>query len=128
MEGARIELEYEKMDRDDLNKQLDRENKIYIEEIKAMSFDPNKDVDQDMVPDVLEQGKLALENTRAAFEHSTKIKELSDKKTTEDKKIALEERKLTEAKKLQKMKDDAAMKREKLKAKTAIRNKVSGQK
>lgn len=128
MEGARIELEYEKLDREDLNKQLDRENKIYLEEIKALSFDPNKDMDQDMIPDVLEQGKLALENTRAAFEHTTKIKELADKKATEDKKIALEERKLTEAKKLQKMKDDAAMKREKLKAKTAIRNKVSGQK
>ena len=123
-----LDLEYEKLDREDINKQLDRENDIYLEEIKAMSFDPNKDVNMNAVPDVLEQGKLALENTKVAFEQSTKIKELSDKKSTEDKKIALEERKMKHAEKLQKVKDEAAMRREKLKATTARKNKVSGEK
>ena len=122
-----IALEYEKLDREDINKQLDRENDIYLEEIKAMSFDPNKDVNMNAIPDVLEQGKLALENTKAAFEQSTKIKELSDKKTIEDKKIALEEKKIKAAKELQIQKDKAAMEREKLKSRTAIRNKVSGE-
>ena len=122
-----LDLEYEKLDREDINKQLDRENDIYLEEIKAMSFDPNKDVNMNAIPDVLEQGKLALENTKAAFEQSTKIKELSDKKTIEDKKIALEEKKIKAAKELQIQKDKAAMEREKLKSRTAIRNKVSGE-
>ena len=63
-----------------------------------------------------------------AFEQSTKIKELSDKKSAEDKKIALEEKKMKHAEKLQKMKDEAAMRREKLKATTARKNKVSGEK
>lgn len=123
-----LDLEYEKLDREDINKQLDRENDIYLEEIKAMSFDPTKDANMNAVPDVLEQGKLALENTRVAFEQSTKIKELSDKKTAEDKKIALEEKKMKHAEKLQKMKEDGAMRREKLKARTSLKNKTSGEK
>ena len=45
-----LDLEYEKLDREDINKQLDRENDIYLEEIKAMSFDPNKDVNMNAVP------------------------------------------------------------------------------
>jgi len=121
------DLEIEKLDREDMNKQLDRENKIYLEEIKAMSYDPEKDVDNDGIPDVLEQGKLALENTRVSFEHGIKEKELTSKQDLERKKIALEERKLEAAKELQKQKDKAAMEREQLKAKTALKNKVAGE-
>ena len=42
--------------------------------------------------------------------------------------LILEERKMKHAEKLQKQKDDAAMRREKLKAKVAKQNKVSGEK
>jgi hypothetical protein len=50
------------------------------------------------------------------------------KEKIEDKKIQLEREKLTAAEKLQKQKDEAAMQREKLKAKTAMKNKVVGEK
>lgn len=56
-------------------------------------------------------------------------KEIDNKKIDlEKQKMSLEEKKLNAAKELQRIKDTAAMEREKLKAKTAIRNKVSGQK
>ena len=61
IKDAELVLEYDKLDREDMNKQLDRENKIYLEEIKAMSYDPEKDINNNQIPDVLEQGKLALE-------------------------------------------------------------------
>ena len=55
-------------------------------------------------------------------------KEMEQKKNDlEKRKLALEEKKIEAASKLQKQKDDAAMAREKLKAKTAIKNKVSGE-
>ncbi|HPQ80083.1 MAG TPA: hypothetical protein PLG47_06485, partial [Candidatus Dojkabacteria bacterium] len=91
------------------------------------SYDPEKDIDNDGIPDVLEQGKLALENTRVSFEHSIKEKELTSKQDLENKKIALEEKKLEAAKELQKQKDKAALEREQLKAKTALKNKVAGE-
>jgi hypothetical protein len=49
------------------------------------------------------------------------------KEKIEDKKIQLEREKLTAAERLQKQKDEAAMQREKLKAKTALKNKVAGE-
>ena len=49
------------------------------------------------------------------------------KKDIEEKKVALEKQKLQSQKELQKMKDDAALEREKLKAKTVLKNKVSGE-
>ena len=122
------QLEIEKLDREDMNKELDRQNKIYLEEIRAMAFDPNKDANENSVPDILEQGKLALENTKASFEHMTKQKDASDRKEIENKKIALEEKRMKHEEKLQKIKDDAAMKREQLKARTAKSNPVAGEK
>jgi hypothetical protein len=128
LENRKLDMEQERMDRDDMNQQLDRENKIYLAEISAMAFDTEKDINDNGIPDVLEQGKLALENTKTSYEHAFKNKDLESKKEIETKKIALEEKKIEATKELQKQKDKAAMEREQLKAKTAIKNKVSGQK
>lgn len=50
------------------------------------------------------------------------------KKSIEDKKIELERDRMQHEMDLQKQKDDAALEREKIKARTAIANKVSGEK
>ena len=49
------------------------------------------------------------------------------KKDIENKKIQLEKDRMEHEMKLQQQKDRAALEREKLKAKTAIRNKVAGE-
>ena len=81
-------------------------------------------------------GKQALEDRKQYSEEFSKmteqqrkerelqIKEKAEKEKIEleKKKLSLEEKKLSAAEKIQKMKDDAAMKRERLKSKTALRN------
>jgi hypothetical protein len=50
------------------------------------------------------------------------------KKDIEDKKIQLEKEKMEHETKLQKQKDDAALEREKVKGRYALRNRASGEK
>jgi hypothetical protein len=117
LKQAEFELEYEKLNREDNNKQLDRENKIYIETIKAMGFAQDTDVNDNMVPDVLEQGKLALEQQKQSYDIIQKDRELAHKQITEDKKNQLEREKLQIQKEAIKSKE----KIEELKAKTALK-------
>ena len=74
--------------------------------------------------------KMRAEDNKKAIEQR-KIEAQKEaeklKATIERERIALEKRKLEEAKKLQILKDKAAMEREKLKAKTALKNKVAGE-
>ena len=111
-------------------------------------------MDQDMsgVPDPIEIGKQEIERQKAVSDAMTKQMDIANKMRAEDNKkaieqrkieaqkeaeklkatiererIALEKRKLEEAKKLQILKDKAAMEREKLKAKTALRNKTNAE-
>lgn len=128
MQQEMIAFEREKMDRDDNNKQLDRENKIQIAEMNALSFDTNKDYNQNSIPDVLEQGKLNLEQSKIAYENLSKERDAQIKRELESRKLSLEDKKMQFQKELQKQKDEAALVREKLKAKTALQNKVVGQK
>ena len=57
-----------------------------------------------------------------------KSREMKYKKDIEDKKIQLERDRMKHETELQKQKDDAALERERVKARAAIRNKVSGEK
>ena len=61
-------------------------------------------------------------------EQYTKRYEQRQKKEIEDKKIDLEKERMKHEMELQKQKDNAAMEREKIKARTARANKVSGEK
>ena len=92
------------------------------------------DANDNSIPDVMEIGKQALEQQKINSDSSTKQLELANKrreietkKEIEDKKLSLEKQKLETQKQLQQMADDAAMKREKLKAETALKNKVVGE-
>lgn len=122
----------------DLKKyEIDQNNqtKIVVAQLNAYRGSENQDVDQNGVPDVLEIGKQALEqqkiNSDAAakqLELNNKRRETEMKREIENKKIELEKQRMKQEIELQKMKDEEAYKREQLKARTAIRNKVSGEK
>lgn len=122
----------------DLKKyEIDSNNatKITVAQLNAYRGTENMDQNQNKIPDPIEIAAQALEERKQAseeaskqFEFNAKIREQQMKKDIEEKKVALEKQKLESQKELQKMKDDAAMEREKLKAKTAIRNKVAGEK
>lgn len=110
--------------------QIDQDNqtKIAVAQINAYRGTENMDQDQNGVPDVVEIGKQALEQQKINQEAYNKRYEAKQKREIEDQKIQLEKDKMKHEAELQKAKDDAAYEREKLKARTALKNKVSGEK
>ena len=94
MRMAELQLEYDKLDREDINKQLDRENDIQEATIKALGFSKNTDVNQNQIPDVWEQSKLALEQTEISFDQMHRTKELQADKEDKQRKDSLKEKEL----------------------------------
>jgi len=131
----------------------DNQTKIYVAELNAYRGVQEMDQDQNGIPDVMEIAQLSLKQNEldskkmdkqmdlsqkqrdADMKHSIEKKKIDSqeklekmKEGLERDKLSLENKKLEAQKELQRIKDLAAMDREKLKAKTAIKNKVSGQK
>jgi hypothetical protein len=145
MEMMKIQIEQEEaaLDRelDAWKTEQDNMTRITVAEINAYKFQEDLDQNNNGIPDVMEISASAredraldadiftrqLEQQRKEKEVDNKRKAEEKKAQLEEKKLALEEKKLEAAKKLQKMRDDAAMNREKLKAKTALKNKVVGE-
>lgn len=145
LKEAEMDLEKYKIDQDNATK-------ITVAQLNAYRGSENMDQDMSGVPDPIEIGKQEIERQKAVSDAMTKQMDIANKMRAEDNKkaieqrkieaqkeaeklkatiererIALEKRKLEEAKKLQILKDKAAMEREKLKAKTALRNKTNAE-
>lgn len=110
--------------------QIDQDNqtKIAVAQINAYRGTEELDQDQNGIPDPVEIGKQALEQHKINQEAYNKRYEAKQKREIEDQKIQLEKDKMKHETELQKAKDDAAYEREKLKARTALKNKTSGEK
>lgn len=110
--------------------QIDQDNqtKIAVAQINAYRGTEELDQDQNGIPDPIEIGKQALEQHKINQEAYNKRYEAKQKREIEDQKIQLENDKMKHETELQKAKDDAAYEREKLKARTALKNKTSGEK
>lgn len=145
LKEAELDLQKYKIDQDNATK-------ITVAQLNAYRGSENMDQDGNGIPDPIEIGKQAIEQQRLYSDSMAKQLELNNKAreaenkarienrkieqakqaeqlkaTIEREKLALEKKKLEEAKKLQAQKDKAAMDREKLKAKTALKNKVVGE-
>ena len=110
--------------------QIDQDNqtKIAVAQINAYRGTEDMDQNDNGIPDVTELGKQALEQQKINQDAYNKRYEAKQKREIEDQKIQLEKDKMKHETELQKAKDDAAYEREKLKARTALKNKVVGQK
>lgn len=110
--------------------QIDQDNatKIAVAEISAYRGTENKDVDMNGIPDPVEIANQAIQQQKIDSDAYTKRYEARQKREIENQKIKLEQDKMKHETQLQKQKDDAAYKREELKARTALKNKVSGEK
>ena len=110
--------------------QIDQDNqtKIAVAQINAYRGTEDMDQNNNEIPDVAELGKQALEQQKINQEAYNKRYEAKQKREIEDQKIQLEKDKMKHETELQKAKDDAAYEREKLKARTALKNKTSGEK
>lgn len=109
--------------------QIDQDNqtKIAVAQINAYRGTEELDQDQNGIPDPIEIGKQSIEQQKINQEAYNKRYEAKQKREIEDQKIQLEKDKMKHETELQKAKDDAAYEREKLKAKTAIKNRVPGE-
>lgn len=109
--------------------QIDQDNqtKIAVAQINAYRGTEELDQDQNGIPDPIEIGKQAIEQQKINQEAYNKRYEAKQKREIEDQKIQLEKDKMKHETELQKAKDDAAYEREKLKARTAIRNKTNAE-
>lgn len=121
----------------DLKKyEIDSNNatKITVAQLNAYRGAEDMDQNNNGIPDPMEiaaqalaERKQASEEASKQFEFNAKLREQQMKKDIEEKKVALEKQKLQSQKELQKMKDDAALEREKLKARTALKNKTNAE-
>lgn len=110
--------------------QIDQDNqtKIAVAQINAYRGTEELDQDQNGIPDPVEIGKQAIEQQKINQDAYNKRYEAKQKREIEEQKIQLEKDKMKHETELQKAKDDAAYEREKLKARTALKNKTSGEK
>ena len=109
--------------------QIDQDNqtKIAVAQINAYRGTEDMDQNNNEIPDVAELGKQALEQQKINQEAYNKRYEAKQKREIEDQKIQLEKDKMKHETELQKAKDDAAYEREKLKARTALKNKTNAE-
>ena len=110
--------------------QIDQDNatKIAVAEISAYRGTEDKDANMNGIPDPMEIAKDATAEMKIRADQYTKDYEIKQKREIEDQKIKLAKEQMQHESKLQKQKDDAAMEREQLKARTALKNKVTGEK
>lgn len=109
--------------------QIDQDNqtKIAVAQINAYRGTEELDQDQNGIPDPIEIGKQTIEQQKINQEAYNKRYEAKQKREIEDQKIQLEKDKMKHETELQSQKDKAAMEREQLKARTAIRNKTNSE-
>lgn len=127
LKEAEMDLEKYKVDQDNATK-------ITVAQLNAYRGAENMDQDMNGIPDPIEIGKQALEQQKInsdiatkQLELNNKRREIEQKREAENKKIQLEKDRMKHETELQRMSDKAAMDREKLKAKTALKNKVVGE-
>ena len=127
LKEAELDLEKYKVDQDNATK-------ITVAQLNAYRGAENMDQDMNGIPDPIEIGKQALEQQKInsdiatkQLELNNKRREIEQKREAENKKIQLEKDRMKHETELQRMSDKAAMDREKLKAKTALKNKTNAE-
>lgn len=121
LQEAQMDLDRYKIDQDNATK-------ITVAEISAYRGTEDKDANQNGIPDPMEIAKDATAQMKIREDAYSKRYESKQKREIEDAKIQLEKDKMKHESQLQAQKDKAAMEIEQLKAKTALRNKVAGEK
>ena len=118
LEEAKMDLERYKID-------ADNQTKIAVAEISTYRGTEEKDINANGIPDPEEMYKVATAQRKVESDAFTKRVEAKYKNEIENKKIELEKERMKHESELQAQKDEAAMERERLKARTALKNKTS---
>lgn len=91
-------------DNENMNKQLDRQNKLDLATLTALGFSEDKDIDNDGTPDVIEQGKIALKQSEIASKQIMQSQKLNHESSEASKNRNLEEKKIQADKEIAKYK------------------------
>ena len=120
LQEAQMDLDRYKIDQDNATK-------ITVAEISAYRGTEEKDANQNGIPDPMEIAKDATAQMKVREDAYSKRYESKQKREIEDAKIQLEKDKMKHESQLQAQKDKAAMEREQLKARTALKNKTNAE-
>ncbi len=138
---AELELKRQELELEKYKIDMDNQTRVITAQLNAYRNKADTDSDMDGTPDVMEIANTAIKmnevDAKAAkdeLDFELKAEDSRNKTMVENrkididnKKINLEREKINSQLKLQKMKDDAALEREKIKAATALKNKVVGE-
>jgi hypothetical protein len=98
LQQQQIQAQAEEKDKDRAFKaeqaQLDRENKIVLEQLRGIANESSYSPTEDLTPTLIEQSNLALEKSKHEFEKSLALNELNNKQIESIQKNALEKKKL----------------------------------
>lgn len=120
LKEAEMDLERYKIDQDNATK-------IAVAEISTYRGSEDKDIDVNGISDPIEIAKDATAQMKIREDQYTKRYETEQKKEIEQQKIKLAKEQMDHETELQKLKDKAAMEREQLKARTALKNKTNAE-
>lgn len=120
LKEAEMDLQRYKID-------ADNQTKIAVAEISTYRGSEEKDINNNGVIDPVEIAKNATAQRKIDQDAYQKRYEARQKREIEDAKIDLEKKRMQHEMELQKQKDDAALEREKIKARTALKNRVAGE-
>jgi len=124
VENQRLQIEMEKLEREDINAQKDRETKIQVAEIQALGYAKDTDVNDNNVPDVIDVAKMALEGRKQNFQENLEKEKLS----LEKEKMNNEMKKVDKEAKLKEKEMQIKQNIEKLKARAAVRKSKNNKK
>lgn len=110
-----LKFKYDEMANKSLEAQLDREASLQEASIKAMGFGKDQDINNNGIPDIAEQTRLALETSQQSFEQQAKLIDAKQKQSDIEAKNYLERNKLSLQK--EQMKQDKELKEKELKLK-----------
>lgn len=125
-----LQLQDKEADRELLKYKIDVESqtKIQVATISTYRYQEDLDANNDGIPDPIQLGEIALKERSLMAEANKSIAEIDLKHADLKSKERQQDKKIKADKELQKQKDDAAYAREKLKATTALKNPVVGEK
>lgn len=91
-------------DNENMNKQLDRENKLQLATITGLGFSEDKDIDNNGIPDIIEQNKIAIKQSELASKQLLQSQKLNHEASEASKDRTLERDKLKTNKEIAKYK------------------------
>lgn len=95
----------EEMDNENMNKELDRQNRLQIEQLRGIAAEGSYSQTMDTTELLTEQTKSAMERSRMEFEKAIKQRELAQN----DRKLDIEERKAKDALDIAKLRDKGTL-------------------